>query len=1124
MKWILYFLLAFPLSALAQINDDFSDGDFTNNPAWSGDTAKFEIDTNFVLHLNAPAVSDTAILATELQFLSNFTWEFYVELDFNPSSSNYASIYLISNQANLKGNLNGYFVKIGNTNDEISLYKQSGTTKTEIIDGLDDRVDTSPVTVRVKVVRDELGNWELFSDTTGGSNYYSEGTVFDNSYTFSNYFGIFCKYTSTRSDKFYFDEFNITGNLFQDTIPPKIDSFQVFTNKIFLHFSEPLDVLSAENVNNYSLTNFGNPSLATLNPEQSSDVELSFSQDFISEVEYVLSVSNISDIESNLMSDTNISFTYFTVNENDIVINEIMADPYPVVELPDYEYIELYNTKDFDINLNNWKIQIGNSIKEIPNTNIQANSFLIMCGTSAVEEFVQYGETVGVPSFPAILNSGQTIQILDSAENIISNVSFSQDWYQDESKEEGGWSLEKIDPLNTCGDIANWRASINQKGGSPGEINSIFAENLDTIAPIFNNLEVVNSNTISLNFSETLESNIAENPSNYFVSNNIGFPDSAILENGNSIRLIFHNSFVLESTYSISILNISDNCENSIDSIILVFQYYVAQAYDIVINEIMSDPTPSVNLPEFEYIELFNKSPFSITLSDWFLTIGSKTKQFPSFTIQPDEYIIVCSEEAENSLRFYGKTIGILGSTDLTNDGQVVYLQDNNYKIVSSINYNSDWYHNKNKSDGGWSIERIDPNNFCEGFENWEASIDAKGGTPGKINSVFSENPDTEIPMLERIAISSENSVFVFFSENMDSTRILDTNSFVVNKNIGKPKIVKVGFPMYNFVELEFNTYFQKNIIYTLKIETEIYDCAGNILALQTSANFGLPDSIEAFDLVINEVLFNPAANGFDFVEIYNRSTKTLCLNDLKIGTIDDYETISFDTIQEFGYLIFPEEYIVFTENPGVIAEQYYFSDKDRFVKILNLPSYNDSEGTVLLLNKSLATIDEFEYDENMHFDLLNDFEGVSLEKINFDLPSNNSANWHSAAESYDFASPGIENSQFSELAESEDDIFLEPQVFSPNSDGYNDFLSIKYNFQNPGNVGNISVFDARGRLIRNIVRNEFLAISGIIVWDGLNNENRKARIGMYIVYIEIFDLNGNVKKYKKTCVLAGRE
>ena len=207
---VLIIVLFIPLIGLSQFTDDFSDGDFTNNPAWGGNVEVFEVDTALKLHLK-DTIANSSSLATLSECIINGEWIFNVKLGFSPSTNNYARVYLVSDEEDLLGNLNGYFVKIGGQTgavDEISLYRQNGTSHTEIIDGIDGLATDNP-DVKVRVTRDTFGNWELFLDTNGV--FFSQGTAFDDEITYSEYFGVFCKYTITRSNKFWFDDVNISG-------------------------------------------------------------------------------------------------------------------------------------------------------------------------------------------------------------------------------------------------------------------------------------------------------------------------------------------------------------------------------------------------------------------------------------------------------------------------------------------------------------------------------------------------------------------------------------------------------------------------------------------------------------------------------------------------------------------------------------------------------------------------------------------------------------------------------------------------------------------------------------------------------------------------------------------------
>ena len=136
---------------------------------------------------------------------------------------------------------------IGNTEDEISLYRQSGTTVTKIIDGVDDLVDTDPVEVKVLVTRSTNGDWELFADTSSSANYQLLGQVTDTTFQSSTFFGVWCDYTSTRSDKFYFDDFHVSGNAYLDVNPPLLLSAQALSNnQVLVTFNEAMDQTTAQ--------------------------------------------------------------------------------------------------------------------------------------------------------------------------------------------------------------------------------------------------------------------------------------------------------------------------------------------------------------------------------------------------------------------------------------------------------------------------------------------------------------------------------------------------------------------------------------------------------------------------------------------------------------------------------------------------------------------------------------------------------------------------------------------------------------------------------------------------------------------------------------------------------------
>ena len=1126
MKKLLFILILFPILINAQTIDNFSDGDFSNNPTWTGNTTDFIVNTSQQLQLNSSG-EDTSILVTPIIMQSNMEWVFWVKLSFSPSDNNNLRIYLISNQADLKVPLNGYYIKCGESgsDDSIDLFRQDGNSSTKIIDGINGHCSSSVNNLRIKATRNSVGEWTLLSDITGGESFIPEGMITDNTYSTGDYFGVFCKYTSSNATKFYFDDFYF-GDIQVDSIPPSVLSYNLpVNNTIELSFSEALDIAQSEIISNFNVSNsIGQPSDVTIDNQFPDKIILEFSTAFLSGETYEITISNIADEVGNTMADTTISFSWFQVSANNIVINEIMADPNPVVGLPELEYIEIFNNSNFDIQLTGWVLKVGESEKSIPDINMPHDTYIILCANDAVAELEIYGTAVGVPAFPALLNAGQYVAIINDDGLIISEVAYSEEWYQDAEKEDGGWSLEKIDPNNNCSGISNWQASNDIKGGSPGSINSIFASNIDNQKPIVTIAFIDDSTHIKISFSEEINMQSVYDISNYFIVENQTSPISIEQIDNYSLLLNFADIFTNNTMFSLQIDSIFDLCDNMISDTTIQLFYHQPQQWDIIINEIMADPSPMVNLPESDFIELYNTSDFSINLDSWTLLIDEKQKEFYSKDIAAGNYLIICPEGNCPLFGQFVNCIDILGSNDLTNDGKTLAIVDKDKKIVSSVAYIPNWFNDSYKAEGGWSLERIDPQNFCEATTNWCASESSNGGTPGTVNSVYSSNPDIYRPSPERAIYIDNHTIELIFSEQMDSVSLINPENYFVD-GLGNPVIVNPVMPLYQSVFLYFTDSFQHNNIYIIEVNNT-WDCMGNNFESLHEIRFAIPEEATAFDIVINEILFNPIDDGVDYVELYNRSEKCIDLQNLVFAVKDEYTGLISSTkeISANGYLVFPEDYIVLTTSKEKVTEQYYTNNYQAFVSPdVILPTMSNDAGRVILMTKGNIVIDDFEYNEEMQFELLTSFDGVSLERINYNFATTDKNNWHSAAESIGFGTPGLQNSQYSEHSPTEAVLEVAPEVFSPDNDGFNDNLTISYKFEKAGYIGDLTVFSAKGIQIKKIADNELLAIEGYYTWDGLTDANQKTNIGIYLIVLNYFDLEGNKNRVMKTCVLAGR-
>ncbi|HRG58551.1 MAG TPA: lamin tail domain-containing protein [Bacteroidia bacterium] len=1674
MRLFFSILFLFVLSnVLAQVNDNFTDGNINLSPTWTGDDSVFvvvPVSSNNQLRSNKTITNSSFYLSTPNALVNDCQWEFYANLQFNTSGANYVDVFLTSDNANLQAsNSNGYFVRIGSTQDDICLYKRVAGTNTKIIDGIDGTTNVSNTTVKIKVIRTASNDWTLERDLTGtGNTYTTEGNVNDASITTSGFFGFsIVQSTASFFQKHFFDDIFV-GPIVLDTTPPQLlSATAINANNVDVLFSEAVSILTCENVLNYNINNGINIGSATRDLSNSSLVHLVLSNNLVNNTNYNIVVNAIEDIATNVIavgSNTNFSYivpataqfrdiiineiytdqtplvglpnaefveiynrssnsinlngwkisdpstngtignftllpgqylilcanadtalyqsfgnvkgvsswpslnnasdrlflktdvgtfidsvnyydTWYqdaikatggwalelinpniasncagggnwiasnhpsggtpgqvnsvynnsidntspqisssetpnantlnicfsepinpqlliaanlsinngigppanvTINGNcvtlnlssplqvglnytisciglsdcsgnalnpttfnfiyflpapfDVVINEIMADPSPIVGLPDAEYVELYNTTNYNISTNGWTFEHGTTVRNFPNAVIPADSFLVLTTSAALTDLSIYGNVVSVPSLSstAITNSGTTLSIKDNNGQLIHQVAYSDQWYNDISKAAGGWSLEMIDPTNPCAAGTNWTASTNTNGGTPGKTNAVYALNPDATAPNLGSVRIINAYQIEIEFTEPIVNYSSITAAMFSINNSINSPAS-ISFNGtpaNSVSLILSSPLQFNLIYTVTLNSLLSDCagNNSTSTLSANFSNYNAKPFDIVINEIMADPEPSLGLPNYEYVELYNRTAFPINLAKWQLKYGGSFKSLPSSTINPGEYVILCASNANQALQVYGKTIVVpgLSSSSITNSGTTLVIADTLGNVIHAVDYLDTWYGNSNKANGGYSLEQIDMLNPCGGKSNWIASNSASGGTPGTINSVAASNPDNKSPEIKALCVESPNALRIKFNEPQDSTSLLNTATYFVNNAIGFPSGIQLFGPFYDQVILTFNTSFNNNTIYTININGSVKDCAGNVISssasesfslyqaqaydlvineiladetpvvglpaseyveiynktsypinlmgyiiktgssntifgcasiqggeyltvLQNTANandaifgnnyvaenfssltntgaevtlsnaagniissvtfsdqwygnsdkaaggwsleqkdplnpcagsenwsastsiaggtpgqlnsinepnpdtkapeilriaylnpnnivvyfseslnentiynvinytidngignpyyvipyfpdlkklglnlqsplqtgtiytltingtltdcvgnlintvisgrFAIPQDIANGDIVLNELLFNPKTDGYDFVEFYNASAKVLSLNKVKIANVDTLsKTFSnLKTIDTLGYLIFPNEYYVVSENVEAVKSQYYSSNKNNFINVSSMPSMNVGDGSFGFILNNDTLIDALMYTENMHYPLIRDKKGVSLERISFARKSSDLSNWHSASEQVGFATPGYKNSQYMDDSQASDVISFANEIFSPDNDGYNDVLIVNYLFAEPGNVANASIYDARGRFITKIIENELLGTAGVFSWDGITESNEKANIGVYTIFFEYFDTKGNTKKIRKSFVLAGK-
>jgi hypothetical protein len=639
----------------------------------------------------------------------------------------------------------------------------------------------------------------------------------------------------------------------------------------------------------------------------------------------------------------------------------------------------------------------------------------------------------------------------------------------------------------------------------------------DKEAPNLIKCEASDKKTVEITLDEEPAEGIIM-PENFSL-NSIGNKSISVAKKSNlTWRVEFAGEFTNKSLNYLLIKNLCDISANCSQNVKFSFTPSWADRGDIVISEIMADPLPQVSLPDKEYIEITNRTGYPINLKNWRLATTSQITLFPQTIIPPYGIFTVCSAQDTVCFNKYGKVIGVKNFPSLTDDGRILYISDSTGAFIHGVEYSADWYQDELKSNGGWSLEMVDTGFPFYDIANWKASLSKNGGTPGSANSVSASNPDICFLGIKNVFPKDSSVIEVSFSET-----VFNLKENLQSLEIGGKKITEISSAdsLYRKFSVKLGNPLKKEEIYFLKLPSGITDFAGNQMQ-KSDFSFGLTEPAVAGDILFNEILFNPLPGDQDYLELYNCSQKIIDASRLQIisvndGTGDMSEAIPVSDEQR---CILPAEYYAITTDAKGISERYFSANPDYLFETEALPAMSDDKGHLILYNRELDKIDDFSYDDDMHYSLLSIHEGVALEKTS---PMNNSeerSNWHSASESSGWGTPGASNSMFDQMLSSDDQVKLSSSKITPDSDGNEDFLTIKMNLTGNGNVVSAMVFDETGNYVRKIAFNQFAGNETSLIWDGTADDGSMVDTGIYIILITLYNDTGKTARWKKVCTV----
>ncbi|MBU1422544.1 MAG: lamin tail domain-containing protein, partial [Bacteroidetes bacterium] len=563
---------------------------------------------------------------------------------------------------------------------------------------------------------------------------------------------------------------------------------------------------------------------------------------------------------------------------------------------------------------------------------------------------------------------------------------------------------------------------------------------------------------------------------------------------------------------------------------------YGTKPFSIVVNEIMYAPVSG----EPEWFELYNLSDDTVDIRNWKISNRNFSSKYlitsSQILLLPKEYLVITKDTSllfDKRRDIPSKVIQSLSIPTylFSNNGDAAALFDNRNVIIDSIIYQPSW-----GGSNGRSLERVDAVLSPIDSTNWGNSLDSTGATPGRQNYITPLEFDLQ-------------ALRIYSSKSLPNEPV---NIFVVVRNAGKNSASNFTISLYHDVNCD-SLYQDYELISTQifsgtlsfrdsTIVNFLWQNPGggvkqligivdyqNEMRLRDNVTFGLLRiGYPHQSLIINEIMFEPLTGKAEYIELYNRENFPVEMRYWKIHDKPDTAGKANEfKLDNTSIVVNPGEFLVLAADSSILQQFSYLATEGNgyslHIFIKSSLSLNNDGDDVVLKDLTGFIIDSVRYSPKWHNPEIDDIRGRSLERINPNLLANDLRNWGTCVNPTG-GTPGKQNSIFTTKVPALASLSFAPNPFSPDADGFEDHTVISYNLPSTTAMVRIRIFDTKGRLIRTLVNNEPSGWNGLYIWDGMNDDRQKARIGIYVVVLEAYDANGgNVHTVKGVVVLAGR-
>ena len=751
----------------------------------------------------------------------------------------------------------------------------------------------------------------------------------------------------------------------------------------------------------------------------------------------------------------------------DVLINEVMADPRGLTKLPATEYVELYNTTDHEIDLEGWAFVYDKTSIPLPEAELPAGGYAVLYKAGREISVADGAAEVAVKRFPAnMINSGKPLALKDPSGTVIHSYTYP--------KAKAGRSIER-------GEGDKWHLSSDPRGGTPGEENS---EDM---------------------------------------------PDKP------------------------------DKPEKEKSS-----------PGDVLINEVMADPRGLTKLPATEYVELHNTTDHEINLEGWAFVYDKTSIPLPDTELSAGGYAVLYKARREISVADGAAEVALKRfPANMINAGKPLALKDPSGTVIHSYTYpKAKAGRSIERGEGDkWHLS-TDPRGGTPGEENSEGTPDRPDesekpkASPSDvlINEVMADPRGlTKLPATEYVELHNttdheidlEGWAFVY-----DKTSIplpdteLPAGGYAVLYKAGREISVADGaaevalkrFPanMINAgkplaLKDPSGTVIHSYTYPKAKAGRSIERGEGDKWHLSSDPRGGTPgeensegapdkpdkpdelnkpnepdatEQVEPREIILNEILFDPQPRGSEYIELYNRSDRTLSTHGLAIALRkSDGHLGTRHSLTSLATTLAPGDYLVLTSDPNGVTSLFRTPALDA-IRRFKLPALNNQGATIVLLRTADSTVvDEVTYSSKWHSSAVKIRRGVALERISPDGSSQEAANWTSASSETGYGTPGYKNSQSGTSSQIEEGATISEPEYNAST---RDYL-IRYRMDKPDYRCQMAVYSSNGQKVAVITNNQLLTPEGEIRWDGAGLSP-----GVYIFYVELYHPDGSSQHIRK--------